>query len=1142
MHVENVPADEKVAEALADGFPVVLVIGQSLDSSSLSASGVLAQVQERFGIDASQGWNGFLSHTWSSSDVSWLAERFERSVPSDSVVEVGGFPWSAVFTSSPDQRQTRLFSSRGRQPEEVLSSSSYPRVPRSRSRPPIHYLYGKADQSVADWSMPRSRIEYLRRTQAHVSDLLNRVSETATPRGVVVVSGVNEEKDWLNLDSLLVSMLTDAGPLVIHVGGALVSPVATELRSLGRLVEVDGTLADFVRRVSAICGEENLSVSSPGDPGTITSAVTAISITPAMRLRVEASASIVDDEWTRAPDHLDSDSLEDSFRRFHGGLGGYRYLVEGVARGFAISRDFEEQLNKSISQNLDRLSQVDGTIILYGQSGTGKTVALARQVIEVRKSRQLPVLVATNRLPTFADVEGFCDEVERSGIEATVLICDANLPAYRYRDLSAGLRSRGRRVVLIGTSYESEEYDPADLLRYVRAPADLSRRECEDISALLDRHGSVWRGGAAPAADGENFLAMLYRSISAGRDKITSGLSGEARHWERELRDRARRAPRPRAISSLAQQLVQLGLAQPEDAVFVSNVEQEESGGDAAARLLDYVMVAGRLNCPVPLNLVMRAINSESASLDLEQVAFLFRDLDIFRWKTSGDEGADLLLAPRVQIEAELICSRRLGDVEREIELIVDLIGAAKLGGVDSSAERNFILDLLQKLDREGPRGHAYRSGYLRFADALRDLRLRKAVFDASLMLRESVFRRQAVWSQDGFGRLEEAFADPLPVLEDARATIEEALALIDSGKASASKRTKLNLLSERASIYGYLAVQRAKAEDLDGAWSDYLAARVASSKAIAQSDGYHPIDIALWTSSDMLKSEKLSIERRGEIVAEMYATLDMVDADSLGEGQRVRFQIRRNQVAALARDEVLEEESMSALELLSPATAAFLVARRLVSGFLDGDEILSEKDRRDAEAAADSLRKAIDEKGFEDVKCQRLLLQCLWIARTGQRLLRGDRAPTPGSDGAIRELLSVVRHLNDISGSAVRNQERFLDAVLSWASGDFSSAADVWRRLSHDSDYEDRSRIRRRLILSDAEGNPRVFTGRIESGSSEGTWRLRLVGVNATIPMSHHEFASQDLAIGREVRGVGVAFNYVGPIADPLVRVQRRR
>ena len=74
----------------------------------------------------------------------------------------------------------------------------------------------------------------------------------------------------------------------------------------------------------------------------------------------------------------------------------------------------------------------------------------------------------------------------------------------------------------------------------------------------------------------------------------------------------------------------------------------------------------------------------------------LFRDLDLFRWTSRGSEGRDWTLRPRLTLEANLICARRLGDAQAEAKVLVDLIGSA-LHVNDDGGEREFLLNLLSE-------------------------------------------------------------------------------------------------------------------------------------------------------------------------------------------------------------------------------------------------------------------------------------------------------------------------------------------------------------------------------------------------------------------------------------------------------------
>ncbi|WP_285278193.1 hypothetical protein, partial [Klebsiella pneumoniae] len=123
--------------------------------------------------------------------------------------------------------------------------------------------------------------------------------------------------------------------------------------------------------------------------------------------------------------------------------------------------------------------------------------------------------------------------------------------------------------------------------------------------------------------------------------------------------------------------------------------------------------------------------------------------LDLFRWDTSDAEGHEYFIHPRLRLEAELICRRRLSERSKEIGYLLQLIKSVRYSSTDRRSEITFILDLLIKMQKEGPRKNAYQDGYLDVANALTELRTKHNIIDASLMLQESVFRRSAVHASD---------------------------------------------------------------------------------------------------------------------------------------------------------------------------------------------------------------------------------------------------------------------------------------------------------------------------------------------------------------------------------------------------------
>ena len=581
---------EILTRALQNKQPLALVAGQSFDSAN---DAILDSLLARVGCtDRDSGWLAALNQGLSASDKAWISERFERCVPSDAAAAIFDVSWSAVFTSSIDPRFARRFETRGRQPETVIAKDTYAKVPRSRSRPPIHYLFGKSDETVAYARAPGNQSDLARRLSLHATELLNRIAETATVHGLVVIAGYRPSADWMPLDSLLAPLSGPIGPKVLWFGRPekLDSIFADEMIERGSLIATETSLASAISQLE-ICGVLDIAGSvAPDDPGMVSLPKEAVlDITPALRLRVEASAAIVDDGWTEELEPLGDSERYDAFRRFHSTLGNFRLLVEGVSRGFAVEREFEQTLWQTVNDELKKFGQADSddVIILHGQSGTGKSIALARLTRKIRRELGLPVVVATNRIPNPADIEAFCLEAERLGAKATVLICDASQPPQRYEDLASALRSMGRRLLIVGTCYRMETQSGDESNRLVEAPADVSQGEFSTFKKLLNKFGHPATGYYTQRTT-DSIFAMLYRRLPASRERLAAGVSTEARATESVVRERARYVPRPSTgLSPLAEQLIDLGIASSTSPLFKENEKLAALGLDEAGRLVD---------------------------------------------------------------------------------------------------------------------------------------------------------------------------------------------------------------------------------------------------------------------------------------------------------------------------------------------------------------------------------------------------------------------------------------------------------------------------------------------------------------------------------------------------------------------------
>lgn len=1127
-------AEELLRSAFDAGRPCVLLLGQAGPPT-----GLLDKLLARKGRDAGGTWGDALVAGMAREDYEWLTERFEHSVVPESTQQVLELPWSAVFTSSLDPRLQRRLETRGRQPEAITSSEHFPRAPRSTARPPIHYLFGRSSDVSETSRCPATTSELIRRRARHSSVLLSRLAETVTPVGLLVVAGYDPARDWLALDDLLGALPSEGTEILWTAACAdvLASPLFGALQQSGELTADARDISAIVADMTASSELVPRGYPVLSEPGVISfEGDDFAAIAPSLRLRVEASAAIVDDDWTKPPDPLSKVMEQDLFHRFHGDPGSARAILEGVARGFAIERSFEATLHGRVKEVIANPSARNRVVVLHGQSGTGKSIALARLALTARTSLRVPVLFAEHRVPEAADVDAFCEEMDRGEHGPTLLLCDGNAPPERYFVLADSLGSRGRRFVIAATAYRLEQEEGHRGFVLVEAPDATSPDEKARLVALVRRFGSNEGFSSKSIDEDEHVLPLLYRLLSAGRARLASGLSGEARSTEDLLRVRGRAPRRVGRFSLMARRMVEAGLHSGEETLF-AEVEEVAHGEDAAGRLIDYVMAAGRVDIDVPVNLLLRALRARASHLDYHHIAEMFRGLDLFRWRHGDEERTELLIGARLRLEAELICRRRLAYLEREVDCLVELIEAVRPRGIEQDSELKFLLDLLQALDEKGPRGNAYARGGLRLGRALTTLRQEQGVEDASLMLQESNFRR--AWLEAH--RDDELTRDQRDlVLDEARDAVETAIAKIDSGQIRTGRRTRQYLFVERASIYGFLASGHARAGDShEIVWSDYLAARIATRKAMSTADSYFPFDVALWTPADILEraGASLSPDRRAELVADIHATMDVVDLEDLSPRQLMKFNSRRAKLGSVLKDKQLEEAALRDLEASNSHAAVFLRARAMCASALSRESNdVTQDGREQAKNAAAYLRERFAVVGA-DLRTSRLLLELEWIVDTGERLLRGARRRVPAGNRRREDLLLLVREVRGLAGDAADSQLSYLEGVLLWLLDDVQHAETIWRELAHETEFEDRRRVVRRLIVTDAMGQPVLHRGRLLEPRTPGKWSMELEGGRSRVDLLERDFRGLTFRRGAEVRDFWVAFNYLGAIADPPAR-----
>ncbi len=1065
----------------------------------------------------------------------WLADTYLHQAEAEWFEAISRLPLNAVFTTGIDPAISRALRFGGRDVEAVLSTLDNPTAPRHRRNLNLTYLFGRAGEPNPSEAPPKSVQELRRRTALQATPLLSRIVETTTPLGVLAIDGFACGRDWLAGEALygVLSAFTSGqvfwfgwdqeaadyeSELLQELAGPegpvtfLSERLSTAIRSLALANKID---IDGVRAIGA------------GDAITIRDKL--LEIEPATRLKTSAAATIIDDTLLAPLFPLGSDATYEEFRRFHGHVEEARRLIEGVRRGFAIERTFEGELRKRTIKALAEVGQKSEPVFIHGQSGAGKSIALARLAFRVRDERRYPVLLASrvSRLPAVDELDEFCLRAEDAGAEATLVICDANAPVSRYRDLVRGFRSRGRRVVVVGSAYRIIDQATGETGKsyLLEVPAYLDDEEAEALARILqERTGSPFE-----AKRSRYLLPAVYRMLPDVRPRIAAGLAREARVAEDGLRSRgtAQRKGRPKLPGALGNALLDAGLVDPK--VLLDQRLDEFLGAmsDSASKAIDYVMMPGKLDCPVPVALLMRAVGGSESRVDIWT---LFSGIDLFRWSANDED--DVFVHPRLQIEADLISARRLGTARAEAEVAIKLLESANPNSYDN-CERRFVMDLVHKLGPDGPFGSRYAAYYLEIARALTEMRTKRGVTDPGLMLEEATLRRRVFRDSPPMPEV-----DPAAILEEARQVVDLALDQFGGSNSRGLRRACANLKVERAAIYGFRAVQQLKSgASADEVWQFYEAARDSTRSAVYAAETYHAIDVSLWSPARLLEEGAWPPERRAELIADIWDRLERVDVGQLDPDQSEFFQTRRVKVARTINDNALEQQALEALESMG-SRAGVLLRARGVGGTLWGQGSASDEERARAQSVV-SFMAQHQTAVREDARCLRYLFRAKWIGATGTYLFGGERSPIPGSDDELHSLLELLDLLAGSEGALGDPRTEYLRAVLMWRLGQGNTAREIWRSLEQETSFSDPRRIVRHHLWTDSEGTPRVFHGRVTGDDrGKGRSRVRVEEIGLEIELLQRDFPLLELRRGGGIPGgFHIAFNYIGPVAEPLRR-----
>jgi hypothetical protein len=602
--------------------PTILFLGQNYLRLDTAVDPFLSEVLRKYGKpgEVAKNYGQILDSEANRSPehaLAWMHERSKRLSAPDWLTIVASYPWSCVYTSAIDAIWISSFRMPWRELQPVFDEVYKPSDPRNKSKLHCTFLFGCVDRTDEEQRPPLTPFDWRKRKQVAVG-LARRLPEILTPLGSLIVDGYGVD-DWYAPDDLL-PIIDSLGPGQTYIFSA--SPELSnhaDVQHLARKGVLKVTTQSLAATLLAGIEAGVLQVGLPADDETAGRRIQledkTIVVPHEIWSQTARSATILDDILFLPPRPLSQDARYREFRTFLSGSNG-KPQWSAYARGLAFPRSFENELRRVTNHYLAQKRLTDMPIILHGQTGTGKTVALGALAYAVRGEHKHPVLFIERRLqrPLQADVDRFCKWAEDSGAPSSLVIWDGMLNQEEYSDFLSYLTGRGRKVVLVGSCYRIRE--PHRNPRFVHAPAQLSPQEVSEfVKFLCSFDPTIEKILSRFSAIDDSFLAALYRLLPGTRSQIRTGVSGEATHVEDHVAKKAAETTvQVPAKTALEEALRASGIISGQLPLYAkSNVVD----GELISEMQDFtglVMVPGQFGLTVPLELLMRAWGKKAYS------------------------------------------------------------------------------------------------------------------------------------------------------------------------------------------------------------------------------------------------------------------------------------------------------------------------------------------------------------------------------------------------------------------------------------------------------------------------------------------------------------------------------------------------
>ncbi len=452
----------------------------------------------------------------------------------------------------------------------------------------------------------------------------------------------------------------------------------------------------------------------------------------------------------------------------------------GYEYGFNLHRAFEDDLYKKVKKGLENVGrQGNKPLLLTGQTGTGKSIAIAALARKIFWEKKYPVIFINDpEINFYADVrykqkqtarrdssafkalDNLLEVLDNKGAKATLIIWDS--ASYcserkKFYGLYQALLARGRKIYMVGTSYEMnrgqsagdmEDEDSLYERKIIYCEAEKETTdEIEQLQKILQEECKMPESEAEEilrrySHSDSSFLVLLYRIFEVLRGGLSRGVSREAYNTLREIEKQREGNPEDGvsnlfayALEKVEKELEAAGLDGALHSVEELRREKLQLASDDFIRC---VAVCSFFKLKMPYDFALRILGTYNPTIMkvLARSAFFVISQDFY-----GNQEISI----RTPLEAQMFLSSEKVGIQLQIEYINVILGNLNPGGEYGQQKEVRLCENLVRII--GPNndqyGNRYRTGYEEIIRKLKELREEEGIWEPILVIQEIVYIRE---------------------------------------------------------------------------------------------------------------------------------------------------------------------------------------------------------------------------------------------------------------------------------------------------------------------------------------------------------------------------------------------------------------